>query len=175
MKRWLLGLGVVLTLSVVSILAMQGVVVGRGYAVAGGRVIEVRDKSRLANVVKSIQEAGGVMGTILWVKSGVDLQTTYVGTIPSQNKPIVAISGCREPKKLLSLISWVQVDVDPEFVERVWGAEEVNRRINGLMLQCLIYGMSNGKEVTFKQAVIEAIETMEGVVMFGKIDGGNRE
>ncbi|MBV6395012.1 MAG: hypothetical protein HFACDABA_00583 [Anaerolineales bacterium] len=154
---------------------MQGVVVGRGYVIVGGKVVEVRDRQRLASVVKSIQEAGGVIGTILWVKPGVDLQATYVGTIPSQNKPIVAISGCREPKKLLGLVSLVQVDIDPEFVERVWGAGEVDRRINGLMLQCLIYGMSNGEEATFKQAVAEAVKTMEGVVMFGVMNGGQSE
>jgi len=136
--------------------------------IAGGKVVKVTDQPRLASVVQRIHKAGGVMGTILWVTPGVDLAYHYVGSIPSKDKPIVPIAGCRQPTKILGLISFMHVEIDINWVEKVWGSEQVDKRINGLMLQCLIYGMSNGEEVTFKNAVTGAIQTMEGVVMFGR-------
>jgi len=146
-----------------------GVMVG-GYAIWGvgrGKPIVVENPALLTEMVGKIRQAGGVMGTIILVERGVDSRAEYVGYLPSKDKPIVALSGCRKPMTLLGLVSWMRVEVDTERVEQVWGAEEAKRRINGLMVQCLIYGMSRSEPSVFDQAVTNVMETMAGQRVFG--------
>ena len=139
---------------------------GVGYAIQGNDIVQVKNRKLLAKVTQTIRQAGGVRGAILTVKPGVDVQEPYVGSIPSKDKPIVAISGCRKPIKVLGLISFMRVEVDREWVTRVWG-EEADKRVNGLMLSCLIYGMSSGNESVFTTAVSGLEGVTGGERVFG--------
>jgi len=165
MKKWWVVGGVVLAVIFAVIIWIWGTVIGFGYIIQGGGMVRVENKELLAKVVKTIQQAGGVRGTILTVKQGVDVKEQYVGSIPSIDKPIVAISGCRKPIKVLGM-SMMQVEVDREWVTRVWG-EEANKRLNGLMLSCLIYGMSSGNEAVFATVTGNLAGVTEGERVFG--------
>lgn len=173
MKRWLLAGGVLLAVTLTVILKLRGAVTGVGYMIQGGGIVQVEDRALLSQMANKIQQAGGVRATLLYVKQEVDVEEPYVGSIPSKNKPIVAMSGCRKPVKVLGLVAIMRVDVDPGWIKQVWG-EETPKRVNGLLTQCLIYGMSGGKETIFNTAVPEVVGVMGGQRAFGVIEDEER-
>jgi hypothetical protein len=166
MRKLLIAGGVALAVTFAIIMWMRGAVVGVGYAIQGNDIVQVENRELLAKVAEMIRQAGGIRGVVLTVKPGVDVREPYVGSIPSKDKPIVAISGCRKPIKVLGLISFMRVEVDREWVTRVWG-EEADKRVNGLMLSCLIYGMSSGNESVFTTAVSGLAGVTGGERVFG--------
>ena len=148
----------------------------KGYVLGGvgdKQPIKLENRTLLAEIISEAHQAGAIMGTVAWVQDGVDLQAEYITSIPSQQKPVIAISGCRKPRSLLGLVSFVQIDIDLDWVERVRGEAEAKRLLNNLLMQCLIQGMSREDIAVFRQALDVAFARMGDVRVF-EVNGEGR-
>jgi hypothetical protein len=168
MKKWAVGGILVIFVVWCFWLLWSAAVVGSGYMmwrVKGDYGFVLKDSGLLKKMVQRIRGVGGIMGVVMWVEQGVDPATEYKVSIPSKDKPIVPISGCRV-SVIGGLLSVVRVEVDIQKVEEVWG-DEAERRLNGMTLLCINHGMTRGSNQVFAAGREAIVEEMQGQIVFG--------
>ena len=150
-------------------LLLTQAVVGPGYAlwkVKGEYGFVVKDQALLSRITTRIREVGGIVFTVAWATNGgVDGRVDYQVSIPSQEKPIIPISGCKV-QPIFGLISVIHTYIDVGRVREVWG-EDAEQRLNGMMLMCLNHAMTLGNERIFVQATDVIVEELHGKTVFG--------
>jgi len=168
---WLVVLGALLVISVLLWQVWQGLVVGKGYLIWGlgeRSGIELAKPELLAQAVQLGREAGGVMGTVVLVKKGVDVRAEYAISVTSKEKQGTKMAGCLEPHKILGLLSVVEIVVDPDWIEKEFGKEVGKERLNALILSCWGYGMVGGStEGVWQQVRQVMVEPMVRQAIFG--------
>jgi hypothetical protein len=169
MRKWVILASVFLVIIVaLTWLIMSGVQMGKGYVVMG-RGVKIKDKATLQQMVSSGREVVGFYHplVILWAREGLQTQDYALYSVNTQTKS--PTTGCVKPTTYFARgVVLVKMDVDMNQIIEARGEAKSNQALNGIVAQCLAYGMASGDASETYQRVWEAVKTAMGeVLVFG--------
>ena len=169
MKKWGILVSVFLVIIVaLTWLIMSGLQMGKGYVVMG-RGIKIKDKATLQQMVSSGREVVGFYQpfVVLWVREGLQAQNYAMYSVNTETK--LPTTGCVKPTTYFARgMVLVKMDVDMNQIIEARGEAKSNQALNGIVAQCLAYGMASGDVGETYQRVWEAVKTAMGeALVFG--------
>ena len=163
MKRWIFFISVFAVIMAGLVWVwISGVEVGRGYAILG-KGVKIQDKATLQQMVVA---GRGVVGfyqpfVVLWAREGLQTQNYALYSVNTQTKS--PTTGCVKPTTYFARgMVLVRMDVDMNQIIEARGEVKSNQALNGIVAQCLSYGMASGDVGETYQRVWEAVKTAMG-------------